>query len=53
MRISSLMLGKQGALNNQMLRLGFCLSPLSKFLATCLSSLWGLSVCWLQKNLNV
>jgi len=36
MHISWLMLQKQGALNNQMLRLGFCLPSLSKFLATCL-----------------
>jgi len=36
MHVSWMMLRKQGALNKQMLRLGCCLSPLPKFLATCL-----------------
>jgi len=36
MHLSWMMLRKQGALNNQMLRLGCCLPPPSKFLATCL-----------------
>ena len=37
MYISWMMLRKQRALNNEMLRLGCYLSPLSKFLATCLA----------------
>jgi len=36
--LSWMMLRKQGALNDQMLRLGCCLPPLSKFLATCLGT---------------
>jgi len=36
MHLSWMMLRKQRALNKQMLRLGCCLPPVSKFLAMCL-----------------